>query len=74
MDLLATALTGHEKNLSNLISRLEDVSKKMSESGKDEKPEKASKREGHDETLIFIKLKISRPPEDLKMILDSLKG
>ena len=79
MDLLATTLTDHEKNLDNLIGRLEEISKQLAQISKTTKLEKPAgtaktpRREEAGETLIYIRLKINRPSEDLKVILDSLK-
>ena len=78
LDLLAGTLTEHEKNLDRLISRLEEISGSLSELRKREKPAKLVQRETSapaeaPETLVYMKLKIDRPAEELKKILDSLK-
>ena len=78
LDLLAGTLTEHEKNLDRLISKLEEISASLSELRKREKPVKLVQGETSapaeaPETLVYMKLKIDRPAEELKKILDSLK-
>jgi len=79
MDLLASTLTEHEKNLDSLIGRLEKICESLSRLGKAVEPREPPKTEmiPHKEevleTLIYMKLKINRPTEELKLILDSLK-
>jgi len=89
LDLLASALTEHEKNLDALIERLEaaidrfitelerdegEGSKRTGGSSKVGKRLRGkSKEEEPSETITYIKLKLNRSPEELKMILDSLK-
>jgi len=78
LDLLAGTLTEHEKNLDRLISRLEELSESLSELRKRERPVKLVQGEmpaaaEAPETLVYMKLKIDRPAEELKKILDSLK-
>jgi len=79
LDLLATTLTEHEKNLDRLIKRLENISKNLSRIRNKTKikkttdVKKAPRKEEAFETIIYMKLKISRPTEELKLILDSLK-
>ena len=78
LDLLAGTLTEHEKSLDRLISRLEEISGSLSELRKRERPVKLVQGEmpapaEAPETLVYMKLKIDRPAEELKKILDSLK-
>ena len=76
LDLLATTLTEHEKSLDKLIGKLEEISVNLSrtverrEKGEDHRV--VPKKEAP-ETLIYMKLRIDRPAEELKTILDSLK-
>ena len=91
LDLLASALTEHEKNLDTLIERLEaaidrlitelgrdraergEGSKRTDDSSKVGKRLRGKPEEEPSETITYIKLKLNRSPEELKMILDSLK-
>lgn len=78
LDLLAGTLTEHEKNLDRLIARLEEISEHLSRlgrKGKAVKPAEAERAvsERAAETLVYMKLKIDRPVEELKAIIDSLK-
>ena len=76
LDLLATTLTDHEKNLDKLIERLEEISESLSKIVKlreqGEAQRATAEKEGP-ETLIYMKLRINRSAEELKVILDSLK-
>jgi len=78
LDLLAGTLTEHEKNLDRLIARLEEISEHLSRLGGKEKavkPAEAGRAVSEEvpQTLIYMKLKIDRPVEELKTIIDSLK-
>jgi len=79
LDLLTTALTEHEKNLNRLIEKLEKISNNLAKiaetSVSPAKPplKVVSEREATPETLIYIRLKVRRSPEELKAILKSLK-
>jgi len=73
---LATTLTDHEKNLDKLIERLEEISESLSrmvELREQGKGQRAAVKKEVPETLIYMKLRINRPAEELKTILDSLK-
>lgn len=79
LDLLATTLTEHEKNLDRLIRRLEEISKslsKMIELAEPEGPAEEKellRKEMMQDTLVYMKLKTNRPMEELKLVLDTLK-
>ena len=76
LDLLATTLTDHEKNLDKLIERLEEISGNLSrivELREQGEVQRATVKKEVPETLIYMKLRINRPAEELKTILDSLK-
>lgn len=84
---MATTLTEHEKSLDELIRRLEDLSRTLSTNmptnlsriSAEIQPrepavvKRVSEKKEIQETLVYIKLKIDRPTEELKSILDSLK-
>lgn len=79
LDLLATTLTEHEKTLDRLIERLEKISENLAElsrTGELEEPARsevsASKPEQL-ETLTYMKIKLNRPADELKKIVESLK-
>ncbi len=79
LDLLATTLTEHEKNLDRLVDRLEKISKDIARLGQSiELEEQAKPAEGivkkaEPETLTYIKMKLNRPTTELKEILGCLK-
>lgn len=76
LDLLAGTLTEHEKNLSELIEKLEVIHETFSKVGKlaeSKEPDTKDVKKDSAETLIYMKLKIDRSTEELKQILDSLK-
>ena len=62
LDLLATALTDHEKNLDNLIKRLEKVSEKLSLIVEPESEERPA-----------AELKIVREHETLEALLEEAR-
>ena len=77
LDLLATTLTEHEKSLDSLIERLEEISERLSvmlEEREQDDVQRAAVEKGAAETLVYMKLRINRPVEELRAILDSLKG
>jgi hypothetical protein len=74
---LATTLTEHEKSLDSLIERLEEISERLSRMLEEREPsdvQRVAVEKGGAETLVYIKLRINRPVEELRVILDSLKG
>lgn len=79
LDLLATTLTEHEKTLDKLIERLEKISKNLAqlahitEVEEVAKPEIATVKPEGLETLTYIKIKLNRPVNEFKQILESLK-
>ena len=79
LDLLATTLTEHEKTLDKLIAKLEEISKnlaklsKVAELKEEVEPEVTVKKMENLETLTYLKIKLSRPINELKEILKSLK-
>lgn len=81
LDLLATTLTEHEKSLDKLIDRLEKISRNLARLGQppelimeeQAKPEAGIVKTGEPETLTYIRMKLSRPANELKAILESLK-
>jgi len=76
LDLLATTLTDHEKNLDKLIERLEEISESLSkivELREQREAQRATAEKEGPETLVYMKLRINRSAEELKVILDSLK-
>ena len=78
MDLLANTLTEHEKNLDDLIGRLEKICEHLSTFRRKEESIEVTEAgkavsEGAPETLVYMKLKTKRSAEELKTILDSLK-
>ncbi len=79
LDLLATTLTEHEKNLDKHIKRLVKVSKNLSKIAVKEKPKEAtivrkvSVKEAAPETIVYMRLRVNRPTDELTLILQSLK-
>ncbi len=78
LDLLANTLTEHEKNLDQLIERLEKICEHLSTFRRKGEPIEVTEAEravseGAPETLVYMKLKTKRSAEELKKILDSLK-
>lgn len=80
LDLLASTLTEHEKNLDKLIDRLEKLSENLTKAGKPRRRDESIKfrretgGEEAPEALIYIKLRLDRPIGEIKEILESLKG
>jgi phosphoglycerate-specific signal transduction histidine kinase len=78
LDLLANTLTEHEKNLDQLVERLEKICEHLSSFRRKEESIEVTEAgravpEGALETLVYMKLKTKRSAEELKKILDSLK-
>jgi len=77
--LLATTLTEHEKNLDKHIKRLVKVSRNLSKIAVEEKPKEAtivrkvSVKETGPETIVYMRLRVNRPTDELTLILESLK-
>jgi len=83
LDLLVNTLMEHEKNLDELIEKLEGVYEKLQEIsetlGKAETQEslapkeKEKPRPSDQDTLVYMKLKLGRKTEDITKIIESLK-
>jgi len=83
LDLLVNTLMEHEKNLDELIEKLEGVYEKLQEIsenlGKAETQESPAPKEkekpqpSDQDTLIYMKLKLGRKTEDITKIIESLK-
>ena len=83
LDLLVNTLMEHEKNLDELIEKLEGVYEKLQEIsenlGKAETQESPTPKEkekpqpSDQDTLIYMKLKLGRKTEDITKIIESLK-
>ncbi|MCD6325056.1 hypothetical protein J7L97_02080 [Candidatus Bathyarchaeota archaeon] len=83
LDLLVNTLMEHEKNLDELIEKLEGVYEKLQEIsenlGKAETQESPAPKEkekpqpSEQDTLIYMKLKLGRKTEDITKIIESLK-
>ncbi len=79
LDLLATTLTEHEKTLDKLIERLERISENLAELSQigelqePVKPEASTGKSEQLETLTYMKIKLNRPVDELKRIVESLK-
>jgi len=83
LDLLVNTLMEHEKNLDELIEKLEkvyeslqEISEKLGEAETRESPasmEKEKPRSSEQDTLVYIKLKLGRKTEDIMKIIESLK-
>jgi len=75
LDLLVSVLREHEKSLDELVEKMEklteELSKALQKTGEALKTA-ANKPENY-ETLIYLKLKINRPIEDVTRILKALK-
>lgn len=81
LDLLASVLTEHEKTLDNIIEKLKGITETLMEITQsagverliEYKPKTPKTLPETSETLTYIKIKISRPTEEIKKILESLK-
>jgi len=83
LDLLVNTLMEHEKNLDELIEKLEGVYEKLQEISEtlgkaetQESPapkEKEKPRPSDQDTLVYMKLKLGRKTEDITKIIESLK-
>jgi len=81
LDLLASTLTEHEKTLDGIIERLEEITHNLTEIVRRttakrpiELELKTAKTTPEDsETLVYIKMNIKRPVEEVAKILESLK-
>jgi len=81
LDLLITTLMEHEKNMDRLLGKLEKISEgllKVSE-GAELKTEKSvirkekSEKAGDSDAIIYMKIKIDRPLDEVLRIIESLK-
>ena len=76
LDLLVSVLREHEKSLDELVEKMEtlteELSKALRKTGEETLKTAATKPE-NSETLIYLKLKINRPIEDVTRILKALK-
>ncbi len=80
LDLLVSTLMEHEKNLDNLVGRLEQIYERLS-SGKEEGPKAEeipkAKEEGEavarQDTLVYMRIKLSRSIDEVVRVLESLK-
>ncbi len=85
LDLLITTLMEHEKNLDALIEKLEKICDNLQliykESSKTKKTDmeasyskkKADSSSGEPDTLVYLKVKIDRPIDEVIRILETLK-
>jgi len=80
LDLLVAVLKEHEKSLDELVEKMEKLSEELSKAtGKTDetKKEKALKTATtgpeEPETLIYLKVKIERPIDEVIRILETLK-
>ena len=82
LDLLVATLMEHEKDLDRLIGKLEKASGKLSamrkEAGlktgsKPVKKERGKEVVADSETLIYMKIRLDRPIDDVIKIVESLK-
>jgi len=82
LDLLVATLMEHEKDLDRLIGELEKASEKLSamreEAGLNARDVTVKKEEGGEapsdsETLVYIKIALDRPIDEVIRILESLK-
>lgn len=82
LDLLVAALIEHEKDLDRLIGKLEKASKKLSalrkEAGLSTRSGTAKKEKGGEavrdsEALVYIKIGLDRPIDEVIRIIESLK-
>ena len=71
LDLLVSTLTEHEKALDRIIERLEGITQNLTEIAQHAKTTKTPP--GEPESLVYIKMNIKRPIEEVKKILESLK-
>jgi hypothetical protein len=83
LDLLVATLMEHEKDLDRLVGRLEETSEKLSamrkkaDSGPAGRPvgkEKGGSDASDSETLVYMKIKLDRPIDEVVRIIESLKG
>jgi len=70
LDLLATALTDHEKNLNDLLERLDRVTERLSKLAQLEPKETTTEKEEEKET----EKDIPRNDENLKTLLHGARG
>ena len=82
LDLLVAALMEHEKDLDRLVEKLEKASSKLSAMRKEaglKGSDKTVKKEKGKETvpesgaLIYMKIKLDRPTDEVTKIIESLK-
>ncbi|MBS7614463.1 hypothetical protein KEJ18_01830 [Candidatus Bathyarchaeota archaeon] len=85
LDLLITTLMEHEKNLDALIEKFEKLCENLQavykEAGKAKKTdakatsleEKTDLPSGNQDTLVYLKVKINRPIDEVIRILETLK-
>ena len=86
LDLLITTLMEHEKNLDALIEKIEkiyeDLRSVYEEASKTEKnvsvktsdlKEKTETPSGEPDTLVYLKVKVNRPIDEMVKILETLK-
>jgi len=85
LDLLITTLMEHEKNLDALIEKLEKICdnlqliyKEASKTKKTDMESSYSKKKddsssGEPDTLVYLKVKIDRPIDEVIRILETLK-
>jgi len=68
IDLLISTLMEHEKNLDTLLEKLEKIVKDLSTA------REASNTDSEiSNTLIYMKIKVDRPIDDILKIIESLK-
>lgn len=82
LDLLVATLMEHERDLDRLIGKIEKASEKLSamrkEAGlktgrKPVKKEKGKEVVADSETLIYMKLRLDRPIDEVTKIIESLR-
>ncbi len=82
LDLLVATLMEHEKDLDRLVEKLEKASSKLSAirkearsqaSAKAVKKEKAKEAVPESGALIYMKIRIDRPIDEVIKIIESLK-
>ena len=81
LDLLIAVLSQHEKNMDKIIEKIEKLSQELTKATKSRKVSDENQMATKEvetpperpETLIYMKIKLNRPLEEVLKILESLK-
>ena len=75
LDLLVSVLREHEKSLDELVEKMETLTEELSKALRKtgETLKTAATKPENSESLIYLRLKINRPIEEVTQILKALK-